>query len=50
MAPRINKSLALLFCPFLKKEDNKPEELSAVVNEALDNKTEKAENAVSGDS
>ena len=35
---------------YAKVKYNKPEELSAVVNEALDSKTEKAENAVSGDS
>ena len=35
---------------YAKVKYNKPEELSAVVNEALDSKIEKAENAVSGDS
>lgn len=35
---------------YAKVKYNKPEELSAVVNEALYSKNEKAENAVSGDS
>ncbi|MBR3382041.1 MAG: site-specific integrase [Clostridia bacterium] len=35
---------------YAKVKYNKPEELSAVVNEALDNRSEKAENAVSEDS